>query len=90
MEIGIEAEQLRILRFGLIAYLIAATFGSFHRVSFLYLYLAVLWSATSLFEEMMSSPLTAGSSFAPESLVSAQPARRGSLIRRYRSALPTR
>lgn len=86
----IEAEQLRILRFGLIAYLIAATFGSFHRVSFLYLYLAVLWSATSLFEEMMSSPLTASSSFAPESLVSAQPARRGSFIRRYRSALPTR
>ncbi len=52
----LEAEQLRILRFGLVAYLIAATFGSFHRVSFLYLYLAVLWSAATLFEELLARP----------------------------------
>jgi O-antigen ligase len=52
-----EAEQLRILRFGLIAYLIAAIFGSFHRVSFLYLYLAVLWSASELFKHSTSAPV---------------------------------
>jgi O-antigen ligase len=52
----LEAEQLRILRFGLVAYLIAAIFGSFHRVSFLYLYLAVLWSATTLFTDLLASP----------------------------------
>lgn len=46
-----EAEQLRILRFGLVAYLIAAIFGSFHRVSFLYLYLAILWSASELLQK---------------------------------------
>jgi O-antigen ligase len=51
----VEAEQLRILRFGLIAYLIAAIFGTFHRVSFLYLYLAVLWSATTIFASMLTS-----------------------------------
>jgi len=45
----LEAEQLRILRFGLIAYLIAATFGSFHRVSFLYLYLAFVWQCAAIF-----------------------------------------
>lgn len=45
----LEAEQLRILRFGLIAYLVAAIFGSFHRSSFLYLFIAVLWSASTLF-----------------------------------------
>lgn len=50
-----EAEQLRILRFGLIAYLIAAIFGSFHRVSFLYLYLAVLWSAAELLQAQAQS-----------------------------------
>ena len=51
----LEAEQLRILRFGLIAYLVAAIFGSFHRVSFLYLYIAILWTATMIFEEMLIS-----------------------------------
>lgn len=51
----VEAEQLRILRFGLIAYLIAAIFGSFHRVSFLYLYIAVLWSAADLFAAKLTS-----------------------------------
>lgn len=51
----VEAEQLRILRFGLVAYLIAAIFGSFHRVSFLYLYLAVLWSANDLFALTLQS-----------------------------------
>lgn len=50
----LEAEQLRILRFGLIAYLIAAIFGSFHRASFLYLYLAVLWSASELFGKLLA------------------------------------
>ena len=51
----VEAEQLRILRFGLIAYLIAAIFGTFHRVSFLYLYLAVLWSAATIFASKLTS-----------------------------------
>jgi len=51
----VEAEQLRILRFGLVAYLIAAIFGTFHRVSFLYLYLAVLWSAATIFASMLNS-----------------------------------
>lgn len=57
----VEAEQLRILRFGLVAYLIAAIFGSFHRVSFLYLYLAVLWSAAELFAANLASPQPIGS-----------------------------
>ena len=60
----IEAEQLRVLRFGLVAYLIAATFGSFHRISFLYLYLAVLWSATLQFEALLTMPLSGGPSLA--------------------------
>ncbi|HYW49613.1 MAG TPA: O-antigen ligase family protein [Gemmatimonadaceae bacterium] len=51
----IEAEQLRILRFGLVAYMIAGIFGSFHRVSFLWLYLAVVWTAATLFEEMAAT-----------------------------------
>lgn len=49
----LEAEQLRILRFGLVAYLIAAIFGTFHRISFLYLYIAILWSASEIFERML-------------------------------------
>ncbi len=53
----VEAEQLRILRFGLVAYTIAAIFGSIHRISFLYLYLAVLWSAATLFSELLSTPV---------------------------------
>lgn len=56
----LEAEQLRILRFGLVAYLIAAIFGSFHRVSFLYLYLAILWSAAQLFEPLLVAAPTVG------------------------------
>ena len=51
----LEAEQLRILRFGLVAYLIAAIFGTFHRISFLYMYLAVVWSAARLFEELLAT-----------------------------------
>ena len=48
-----EAEQLRILRFGLVAYMVAAIFGSIHKVSFLYLYMAIVWSAAALFEEAL-------------------------------------
>lgn len=51
----LEAEQLRILRFGLVAYLVAAIFGSFHRVSFLYLYVAILWIATAMHEKLIGS-----------------------------------
>lgn len=56
----LEAEQLRILRFGLVAYLLAAIFGSFHRVSFLYLYLAVLWSAAQLYAPLINSAMPTG------------------------------
>ena len=86
----IEAEQIRILRFGLIAYLISATFGSFHRVSFLYLYLAVLWSATSLAEELLSSPSVGVPGSTADGVAAGQRTLRGSLMRRYRAALPTR
>jgi O-antigen ligase len=41
----VMAEQLRVLRFALVAYLIDAVFGSFHKTSFLYVYTAVMWSA---------------------------------------------
>ncbi|MBC7842764.1 MAG: O-antigen ligase family protein [Gemmatimonadaceae bacterium] len=85
----IEAEQIRILRFGLIAYLISATFGSFHRVSFLYLYLAVLWSATLLAEQLLSSPGGVSGAI-PDTSVKAQLPRRGAFLRRYRTTLPTR
>ena len=54
----VEAEQLRILRFGLVAYLIAAIFGTFHRISFPYLYLAILWSAATIFEGLLTSSAT--------------------------------
>jgi O-antigen ligase len=50
-----EAEQLRILRFTLIAYMLAAIFGSFHRAALLYLFLGILWSAAVLFEEALES-----------------------------------
>jgi O-antigen ligase len=56
----LEAEQLRVLRFGLVAYLIAAIFGSFHRASFLYLYVGVLWSASRIFDDLVTAtPLVA-------------------------------
>jgi O-antigen ligase len=65
----LEAEQLRILRFGLVAYMISAIFGSFHRVSFLYLFIAVLWTAAVLFEQQLRAVTQAapasGMSFAP-------------------------
>jgi len=80
----LEAEQLRILRFGLIAYLIAAIFGSFHRVSFLYLYLAVLWSAAELFA-LRSTPSDAAS-LQPVGA----PDRLRSLQRRYTTVRPAR
>nr|MCU0636728.1 O-antigen ligase family protein [Gemmatimonadaceae bacterium] len=41
------AEALRALRFGLIAYLLAAVFGTFHRASFLFVYIGLLWSAAT-------------------------------------------
>ena len=46
-----EAEQLRVLRFGLVAFLIAAIFGSLHRVPFMYLYVAALWTACEQFAD---------------------------------------
>jgi O-antigen ligase len=58
-----SAEQLRILRFGLIAYLISATFGTFHRVSFLYLYLAILWQSSEVLLEQ-SKTLISGAATA--------------------------
>ncbi len=54
-QLPLEAEQLRILRFGLIAFLISAVFGSFHRLSFLYMFLAVLWSAATQFELLLAA-----------------------------------
>jgi len=64
---AIEADQLRMLRFGLVAYLIAAVFGSFHRVSFLYLYIAILWSAAELFERLLASPVVSAPLWPPNS-----------------------
>jgi O-antigen ligase len=52
-----EAEQLRVLRFGLLAFMIAAIFGSFHRPAYLYLYLAILWSACEHFSLLMRAPV---------------------------------
>ncbi len=63
---ALEAEQLRILRFGLVAYLVAATFGSFHRISFMFLYVAILWAATSMFEQLLSSAGPAASPNVPD------------------------
>jgi O-antigen ligase len=78
-----EAEQLRILRFGLIAYLIAAIFGSFHRVSFLYLYLAVLWSAAQLFEQQLAAASPSDELIAD--VGAAAPRLRGApIVRRFR------
>jgi O-antigen ligase len=62
----IEFEHLRILRFGLVAYLIAAIFGTFHRISFLYMYVAVLWSASQLFADMLTANLGVGSGSLPQ------------------------
>jgi O-antigen ligase len=44
----VEAEMLRWLQYALIAYLIAGVFGSFAKLAFLYVYLALLWSAARL------------------------------------------
>lgn len=77
----LEAEQLRILRFGLVAYLVAATFGSFHRVSFLYLYIAILWTAATLHAELLGTA-AASSPMQPEAPPLAAAARgRPGLIR---------
>ena len=81
----LEAEQLRILRFGLVAYLIAAIFGSFHRVSFLYLYLAVLWSATALFAAKLAEPQSIGPWLGAAGRAATNRLRGTPLIRRFRS-----
>ncbi len=60
----VEAEQLRILRFGMVAYLIAAIFGTLHRVSFLYLYLAIIWSAATIYQNLFLS-LGSGGALTP-------------------------
>ena len=80
----VEAEQLRILRFGLVAYLIAAIFGSFHRVSFLYLYLAVLWSAAELFAAKLAAPPQAGTWLAVDQHAPPQLLRGSPIVRRFR------
>ncbi len=71
----LEAEQLRILRFGLVAYLIAATFGTFHRISFLYMYLAVVWSAARIFDELLSAAQATGTGGRLQSPVAGLPMR---------------
>ncbi len=86
----LEAEQLRILRFGLVAYLIAATFGSFHRVSFLYLYLAVLWSAATLFEELLARPELASAAVPAQSTRGNGSFLRRTVTRPRRELLPLR
>jgi O-antigen ligase len=43
-----SAERMRVLRFLLYAFMAAAFFGTFHRVSFLYFYLAIMTTAASL------------------------------------------
>ena len=40
-----EAETLRWLQYALVGYLIAGVFGSFAKLAFLYVYLALLWCA---------------------------------------------
>jgi O-antigen ligase len=40
------AEMLRWLQYGVVAYLIAGLFGSFSKFAFLYIFLALLWSAS--------------------------------------------
>lgn len=78
----VEAEQLRILRFGLVAFLVAAIFGGFHRVSFMYLYLAVLWAASELFEQRylsnsgLANPETDPAATSPSSEAALRGARR--------------
>ena len=62
----VESEQLRILRFGLIAYLLAAIFGTFHRVSFLYLFIAAVWSASRIFSELLTTMPTVGQGGLPQ------------------------
>ena len=41
-----QAEALRWLQYALIGYLTAGVFGSFSRLAFLYVYLALLWCAS--------------------------------------------
>ena len=41
----VEAEMLRWLQYALVGYLIAGVFGSFAKLAFLYVYLALLWCA---------------------------------------------
>lgn len=84
----LEAEQLRILRFGLIAYLIAAIFGSFHRVSFLYLYIAVLWSASEIFLQMLGTVSAIGAP-ASGAIESSAETLRGRVPRISRSFAPS-
>lgn len=49
------AEALRSLRFGLIAYLLAAVLGTFHRSSFLFVYLGLLSAATTALPGLVST-----------------------------------
>jgi O-antigen ligase len=87
----LEAEQLRILRFGLIAYLIAAIFGSFHRVSFLYLYIGILWTAAELFGAMLATNASGAPGALPSDAGSSRRTARGGLVpRRERTLQPSR
>jgi hypothetical protein len=56
-------EQLRILRFGLVACLNSEIFASFERVPHPYVSMAVLWTVVVLFEQQERSLAAAGPVF---------------------------
>ncbi len=54
-----QAEVLRWLQYGVIGYLVAGIFGSYARVAFPYLFLALMWSASRALRAQLPPPAPA-------------------------------
>jgi O-antigen ligase len=53
-----RAEQLLALELGLLAFMLAGVFGSFAKLSFLYLQLAIMWAVTDITKREMAAGVT--------------------------------
>jgi O-antigen ligase len=72
-----EAEMVRWLQYGLVGYLIAGVFGSYSKLTFPYIFLALLWSASQVLRAKCppaTSPRPPGSPTGSATLISGHPA----------------
>jgi O-antigen ligase len=62
----VEAEMLRWLQYALVGYMIAGVFGSFAKLAFLYVYLALLWCAAQTVGHARLPETAAGGPLMPD------------------------